>query len=382
MLKRLVIAALSAGAALTSVIPAAACGGLVAPNGAIRLSRATTLVAWHDGVEHYMTSFAYAGSSFDNFGWIVPLPAVPDKVEEGGGWTLQRLNRETHPQPRALLADGLAAPSAASAEVLQQVQVRALDITILRGSGDGIVEWCQKNGFLLDKETRAHLQVYANGSPIFMAAKYNVDRAQATKQRSGDGAPVLITMHTDRPWVPLEVLANGTDTVNADLYLLTDRPIYTSDLAAAVKESPEGGLVPGAAGLAVQYQKPISDSLQADLAGDKNMGWVPKQAVLTYMTLTTPASTVSYDMGISDSGVVRLAAFGTRPMDVGLGVHSLQPNHGPIVVSDDSTSLAPGLRTVVLLGFLLALATGTVVAIAVGVAARRAGRLARIEPSE
>jgi hypothetical protein len=40
---------------------AAACGGLVAPNGAIRLSRATTLVAWHDGVERYMTSFTYQG---------------------------------------------------------------------------------------------------------------------------------------------------------------------------------------------------------------------------------------------------------------------------------------------------------------------------------
>src|SRR5258707_14449882 len=92
---------------LTQALPAAACGGLVAPNGAIRLERATTLVAWHDGVEHYMTSFAYAGTSFDNFGWIVPLPAVPDKVEEGGGWTLQRLQRETHPQP--LFAQGLAA---------------------------------------------------------------------------------------------------------------------------------------------------------------------------------------------------------------------------------------------------------------------------------
>jgi len=78
---------------LTQALPAAACGGLIAPNGAIRLERATTLVAWHDGVERYMTSFSYNGEA-TSFGWIVPLPAVPDKVEEGGGWTLQRLNRE------------------------------------------------------------------------------------------------------------------------------------------------------------------------------------------------------------------------------------------------------------------------------------------------
>ena len=46
-----------------------ACGGLVAPNGAVRLSRATTLVAWHDGIEHYMTSFTYQGD-VSNLGWI------------------------------------------------------------------------------------------------------------------------------------------------------------------------------------------------------------------------------------------------------------------------------------------------------------------------
>ena len=49
---------------------ALACGGLVAPNGAVRLSRATTLVAWHDGVEHYLTSFTYQGD-VANLGWIV-----------------------------------------------------------------------------------------------------------------------------------------------------------------------------------------------------------------------------------------------------------------------------------------------------------------------
>src|SRR2546425_2651355 len=86
---------------LTQALPAAACGGLIAPNGAIRLDRATTLVEWHNGVEHYFTSFSYHGEA-SSFGWIVPLPAVPVKVEEGGGWTLQRLDRETHPQPAIL----------------------------------------------------------------------------------------------------------------------------------------------------------------------------------------------------------------------------------------------------------------------------------------
>ena len=110
---------------LTQALPAAACGGLIAPNGAIRLEKATTLVAWHDGVERYLTSFSYNGEA-SSFGWIVPLPAVPDKVEEGGGWTLQRLFRETHPQPQILdLAFAGRLQASSPAVVLQQVQVRA-----------------------------------------------------------------------------------------------------------------------------------------------------------------------------------------------------------------------------------------------------------------
>src|SRR2546421_8137864 len=119
---------------LTQAIPAAACGGLIAPNGAIRLDRATTLVDWHNGVEHYFTSFSYHGEA-SSFGWIVPLPAVPVKVEEGGGWTLQRLFRETHPQPEILDLRFAAAPTAQAVEVLQQGKVRALDITVFRGRG-------------------------------------------------------------------------------------------------------------------------------------------------------------------------------------------------------------------------------------------------------
>src|SRR5213082_2212161 len=101
MLKRFAILVSALALFVLQTQAAFACGGLVAPNGAIRLSRATTLVAWHDGIEHYMTSFTYEGD-VSNLGWIVPLPAVPLKIEEGGAWTLQRLFRETHPVPHEL----------------------------------------------------------------------------------------------------------------------------------------------------------------------------------------------------------------------------------------------------------------------------------------
>jgi len=300
---------------LTQALPAAACGGLIAPNGAIRLEKATTLVAWHDGVERYLTSFSYNGEA-TSFGWIVPLPAVPEKVEEGGGWTLQRLFRETHPQPAILdLAFAGRATHAASAEVLQQVQVRALDITVLRGSGQAVLDWASENGFAVDAETHNHVLQYAKGSPIFMAAKYNADRAAKQRLIFGDGAPVLITMKIPHPWIPFEVLAAGAQ-VQADLYLLSDKPVNTSEWRALIGASGVGTAVQGAEGFTLEFQEKMTDSLYRDLSSDKNMGWVRKDSWLTYLTLNAPDDKVTYDMSVTPMGVVKVAPFGTEPMAI------------------------------------------------------------------
>src|SRR6185437_10596540 len=97
MRRRLPAALLGAGMALLLVAgPTLACGGLIGPNGAVNLLRTTTLAAYHDGVEHYVTAFQFQGGG-GAFGSLTPLPGVPSSVEKGGDWTLQRLVRETNP---------------------------------------------------------------------------------------------------------------------------------------------------------------------------------------------------------------------------------------------------------------------------------------------
>lgn len=302
--------------------PAAACGSLLAPNGAIRLSRAATLVDWHNGVEHYMTSFTYQGN-VDNVGWIVPLPAVPEKIEEGGGWTLQRLERETHSTPKVLFPEGdVRATASMGAEVLQQVKVQALDITVVRGSGDEIVQWGRDNGFFIDQATEQHLLTYAKGSPVFMAAKYDTAAARARGQIQGDGAPVLITMKIPHPWIPFEILALDAQQTQADVYLLTDTPVFASDLDSSIGKSSVGAEVPNASGLKVAFQEKMNAALYQDLSTDKNMGWVRSDSWLTYLTLDAPDTKVTYDMGVSSTGVIRIAPYGTAPMAVVDGVAS------------------------------------------------------------
>jgi hypothetical protein len=295
-------------------LPALACGGLVAPDGDVRLARATTFVAWHDGIERYMTAFTYQGD-VSNVGWIVPLPAVPLKIEEGGAWTLQRLNLETHPELRSpVLFAG--AETASSAQVLQRVKIEALNITVLRGSGQAVLDWANSNGFSVNGDTRSHLLMYAKGSPIFMAAKFDTAAARARHQIQGDGAPILITMRTPHLWVPLEVLALDGQQVQADIYLLTDGPVNTTDVGALIGQSPVGSKIPGATGFTVAYQEQMNPTLFHDLSTDRNMGWVWQNSWVTYLNLDAPDSTVTYDLGISPNGVIRLAHFGAPPMAV------------------------------------------------------------------
>jgi hypothetical protein len=177
-MKRLASLAMAMCATLLVAAPALACGGLIGPNGAVNLLRTTTFAGYHDGVEHYVTSFEFAGGEGE-FGSIVPLPGVPTDVERGGAWTLQRLVLETNPvRERGLFLDAAGAPAASAAEVLQQVKIDALDITILKGGGDAVGLWAADHGFRLPPDAPEVLDFYAQRSPIFMAARFDADAAR------------------------------------------------------------------------------------------------------------------------------------------------------------------------------------------------------------
>jgi len=284
--------------------PAFACGGLVGENGTIQLTRTTTLAAYHDGVERYVTSFEFSGRG-QSVGSIVPLPGIPTKVERGGDWTLQRLEREVAPPvPAPAFAEASGAALAKDAEVLQQVQVDALDITILRGGGDAVGRWAIDHGFLLTPDAPEVLDFYSQRSKIFMAARFDASRAAQLDQQTGDGTPIMLTIPTDEPWVPLRILALGLDTakvVDADVFLLTDaRP--------AVLAADDG--------VTIARSEPASTTLLDDLRRDQHMGWVPDAMWLSFVRIATTAGTLRHDLAVSTRAdtlpSARLAGFVTR----------------------------------------------------------------------
>ena len=271
--------------------PAAACAGLIGSNGAVNLGRTTTLAAYHNGVEHYITAFQFLGGG-GQFGTLIPLPGIPSDVEKGGAWTLQRLVRETEPQVfkgvRALAASGAAADSA---QVLLEKRIDALDITVLKGGAKSVATWATDHGFRLSPDAPEVLEFYAARSPIFLAAVFDGDAAKARGQQVGDGTPVHITIPTPNPWVPLRILALGkkaTDRVDADVFLLTDR---TPTLMPGPRD-----------GLGLLHSAPATDLLLSDLRSDEGMSWVPAKAWLTKLRIDAAAASLTYDLAVDATG--------------------------------------------------------------------------------
>jgi hypothetical protein len=294
-------AAALVAAVIVSTQPAAACAGLIGPNGAVNLLRTTTFAGYHDGIEHYVTSFKFQGGS-GQFGSLIPLPGVPSSVEKGGDWTLQRLIRETEVFAKRSRFELLSASGAAadSAQVLMQVKIDALDITVLKGGGEAVGRWATEHGFRLPPDAPEVLDFYAARSPIFLAAIFDADAAKAKGQQIGDGTPVHITIPTANPWVPLRILGTGKradDRIEADVYLLTDRkPVLLP--------------APFANGMQLDHSATASDSLLRDLRSDKGMDWVPEMGWLTKISINAKASQLTYDLAVSANGTVpsRVAA--------------------------------------------------------------------------
>ena len=296
-----VLATLIAFLLVGSAGNALACGGLVTPNGTINLLKTTTLAAYHEGIEHYVTSFTFAGEG-EEVGSIIPLPGVPTDVIKGGDWTLQRLILETQPPvPTARAALFAAEDNAAGAQVILETKVDALDITVLKGGGAEVGEWATDHGYFLPPDAPEVLDFYAERSPIFLAARFNAERAANQGVATGQGTPVHIVIPTPNPWVPLRILGLGrqaSELVQADVYLLTDRRPDTLPQAERSK-----GFGSDQRGLIQEVSAPASTSLLTDLRSDRGMKWLPADDMwLTYIRVNETAGNLTHDLAIDASG--------------------------------------------------------------------------------
>jgi hypothetical protein len=207
-----------------------------------------------------------------------------------------------------------AAQAAGGAEVLLQTRVDALDLTVLKGGGADVAEWAHEHGFSLSPDAPEVLDFYAQRSPIFLAAVFDSDAAQQRGQKIGDGTPVHLTIPTSNPWVPLRILGLGkqpTDQVDANVFLLTDQ-------LPTILPGPRSGL-------SLTHNARASVRLLDDLRGDAGMGWVPRSAWLTQVSIDSTVADLHYDLAVDASGL-------GWPSAVAAG---LEPPAPPVGASND-----------------------------------------------
>jgi hypothetical protein len=289
---RRLIAVLAVALGFVVVAPAAAfaCGGLIAPGHAEVLQSATTLAAWHAGYEHYVTGFQFAGAA-SSFGYIIPLPGNPTRIQKGGEWTLERLELEVSPVRDVAFAESTAGGAPAPrVSVLQRVRVDALDITIVRGGGRDVAAWAAKNGFDLTPDTPDVLGAYSSSGAIFALAKFDGLAAATEGLVEGQGTVIHFTIPTQAPCVPLRILTLGkapNESVQADLFLLTDhRPSLSPTFT-------------GMPGVEERYSDPANHRLLTDLGSDRGMSWVPTKGMwLSAYRIDTVAAAIAYDLSI------------------------------------------------------------------------------------
>jgi hypothetical protein len=306
---RIRFARAAAVAVLTTILltvaagSALACGGLVTPNGTVSLLKTTTLAAYHHGIEHYVTSFEFAGEG-QEVGSIIPLPGVPTDVIRGGDWTLQRLIIETQQNLRNAEFAVAGAALSVDAEVIMTKKIEALDITVLKGGAIEVGNWAREHGYFLPPDAPEVLAFYAERSPIFLAARFNAERAANRGVQTGQGTPVHIVIPTPSPWVPLRILALGrkaSEIVQADVYLLTDRRPETLPQAERSK-----GFDESQRGLIQEVSEPASTTLLTDLRSDRGMKWLPENDMwLTYIRINETAGNLKHDLAIDASGYGR-----------------------------------------------------------------------------
>jgi Uncharacterized protein conserved in bacteria (DUF2330) len=344
MRRLMLAAALVLPIVIVTAAPAGACGGLVGENGTIELVRTTTLAAYSEGIERYVTAFEFTGEG-QEVGSIVPLPDVPTEVTRAGDWTLQRLAQEVAPPiTEERLAGAEASVSDAGVDVILETQIDALDITVISGGGDEVGQWAVDNGFLLTPDAPEVLDYYAERSPVFMAARFNAQRAADLGQGAGDSTPIMATIPTDDPWVPVRILGlglEGSRTVEADVFLLTED---------------EPTLLAGGTGLTLDRSEAANDLLLDDLRSDVGMGWMPEDMWLSYLRLDAPASELDYDLAVSNRP-------GVTPSLTDAGVS--EPEAVPVVQGDAGRAVWP----------IVAASVGAGLAVlAAGVLRRRGGR--------
>jgi len=127
-------------------------------------------IFYQDGVEHLVLSVQFHGEDLNEFGWVVPVPSLPE-VEKGDPAIFRKLGDMTIPKKNLLekimdvgsryyyltpMRGGMGVNSFedSSVQVIEEKQVGILDVAVLKAEKvQDLLDWVEENGYRFPSST-------------------------------------------------------------------------------------------------------------------------------------------------------------------------------------------------------------------------------------
>jgi len=206
------------------------------------------LIIYDKGVEHLILQVSYKGSASE-FVWLVPTPSRP-QISKVDAPIFHWLHNATAPKIRYWFdadqkirgfyqggkAATLGAPGGLDVDVLEEKQVGAYDIAVLRaGDAGDLLQWLRQNGYQITPKLVPVVSDYVRRGWVFTAMRINTgyqDRV-ALRLREGVLQSLKFKFRTSEPIYPLKVSSLNKGKTDILLYVIAahrvDEPLMTTE---------------------------------------------------------------------------------------------------------------------------------------------------------
>jgi len=167
------------------------------------MTNEAAIIVWDSAkkVQHFIREASFDTQAKD-FGFIVPLPSVPDfAVADRNAFSRLESLKPVPASADAIPAAGTSNAAGGSVEILKEERVGDYQATVLRATdAEAMSDWLQKNQFKSRPQMTEWLGYYTKKGWVFAALKY-----VATPETTTHTKAVRISFKTDQPHYPYKM---------------------------------------------------------------------------------------------------------------------------------------------------------------------------------
>lgn len=209
----------------------------------LREPQQKAIIVFDEGVEDIFLQVKYEGSASD-FGWIVPVPSLPEikkmtyspflQIEENQGTKLFKNKRDILKTiflyERPPYRDG---QSVSSVEEISKNRIGIYDASVLKANdGNALNEWLAKNGFKMPEKSESVFNHYISNGWYFVVLriKSGLDAQSFQKaMRNGDLQPIHLVFKAENPIYPFFISSINGGKTKLLMYLFA-KQLYANEL--------------------------------------------------------------------------------------------------------------------------------------------------------